>query len=78
MDKNISRAIRHMKTVTALAKELDVTPQAVCFWRDKKRKVPVEKCTAIERVTNGLVTRKDLRPRDYRDIWPELAEKDDQ
>lgn len=33
------------------------------------------RCVAIERATNGAVTRKDLRPHDWRDIWPELAEK---
>jgi DNA-binding transcriptional regulator YdaS (Cro superfamily) len=29
---------------------------------------------AIERATNGLVTRRDLRPDDWKAIWPELAE----
>ena len=28
---------------------------------------------AIERATKGAVTRKDLRPDDWRQIWPELA-----
>jgi len=28
---------------------------------------------AIERATNGLVTRRDLRPQDWHLIWPELA-----
>jgi len=31
-------------------------------------------CVAIERATDGLVTRRDLRPHDWQDIWPELAE----
>lgn len=31
-------------------------------------------CVAIERATDGAVTRRDLRPDDWRDIWPELAE----
>jgi len=31
--------------------------------------------TAIERATNGLVTRQDLRPNDWWLIWPELAEQ---
>lgn len=31
-------------------------------------------CQAIERATNGLVTRKELRPNDWQKIWPELAE----
>jgi len=29
---------------------------------------------AIERATNGQVTRRDLRPHDWMQIWPELAE----
>lgn len=31
-------------------------------------------CVAIERATNGAVTRRDLRPTDWHLIWPELAE----
>ena len=34
---------------------------------------PAETCVAIERATGGQVTRKDLRPNDWQDIWPELA-----
>ena len=26
----------------------------------------------IEKLTNGAVTRKDLRPDDWHEIWPEL------
>lgn len=32
-------------------------------------------CTAIERITAGQVTRRDLRPNDWQKIWPELAEQ---
>lgn len=39
------------------------------------RPVPVEHCLAIERATNGLVTRRDLRPDDWQKIWPDLAEQ---
>lgn len=28
----------------------------------------------IERATNGAVSRRDLRPDDWQDIWPELAQ----
>lgn len=31
-------------------------------------------CVLIERATGGQVTRKDLRPDDWQDIWPELAQ----
>lgn len=30
-------------------------------------------CVVIEREAQGAVTRKDLRPSDWRAIWPELA-----
>ena len=29
----------------------------------------------IEKMTNGAVTRKSMRPNDWRSIWPELATK---
>lgn len=32
-------------------------------------------CVAIESVTQGAVTRRDLRPDDWRAIWPELEAK---
>ena len=35
--------------------------------------MPIERCVPIERATNGAVTRKDLRPDDWQEIWPELA-----
>lgn len=38
----------------------------------KRRPVPVRYCLAIERATGGAVSRRELRPDDWRDIWPEL------
>ena len=38
-------------------------------------KMSPNRCVAIERATNGQVTRKDLRPHDWKDIWPELIVK---
>lgn len=40
-----------------------------------RRPGPVH-CLAIERATNGAVTRRDLRPDDWHLIWPELAKAD--
>lgn len=37
------------------------------------RPVPEKICVRIERETNGVVSRKNLRPDDWQDIWPELA-----
>lgn len=41
---------------------LNVTTQAVCFWRDGKRGLPADHCPAIERATNGAVRCEELRP----------------
>ena len=56
-----------------LAKAINVPPALLSQWRTLARPVPIEKAVAIEQATNGLVTRKDLRPDDWRSIWPELA-----
>lgn len=36
------------------------------------RKPSPEYCVAIEKATEGVVTRRDLRPDDWAAIWPEL------
>lgn len=69
----IGRAAELVGGITKLAAVLGVTPQAVVFWRDGKRRLPVEACPAIERATHGAVGRKDLRPDDWQLIWPELV-----
>lgn len=33
-------------------------------------------CVRIERESFGAVTRRDLRPDDWHEIWPELAEQE--
>lgn len=43
-------------------------------WARGLRPVPAIKCVAIERVTSRHVTRPELRPTDWMEIWPELAD----
>jgi DNA-binding transcriptional regulator YdaS (Cro superfamily) len=59
---HVQRAIESQGSVAALARQLNVTTQAVCFWRDGKRKIPAEKCIEIERITDRSVRCEDLRP----------------
>ena len=66
-------AAKHIGSVSALAKSLGVQPPTVHQWCNGERPVPLEKCVAIERATNGAVTRQALRPDDWQSIWPELA-----
>lgn len=58
----------------AIAQALGVTPPVVSDWVTGKKGVPLGRCVQIERATNGEVTRKDLRPDDWQDIWPELTQ----
>lgn len=51
---------------------LGISKQSISNWK-YSGSVPAKHCVAIERVTFGQVTRKDLRPNDWHEIWPELA-----
>lgn len=55
-----------------LAAELGVTPSYLSQCKNQKD-APIMWCVRIERLTNGQVTRRDLRPDDWYEIWPELA-----
>ena len=57
-----------------LAEILNVTPPAITAWLSN-RPIPVMRCVQIEQATNGIVTRKDLRPDDWDAIWPELIDR---
>ena len=70
----IRKAIDLVGGPSAFAKKLHVTTQAACFWRDGRRRVPVEKMAAIERLTNGQVTRRELLPESWHEVWPELKQ----
>lgn len=57
----------------AFAESVGVSQSMVWQWIEGRRPVPEKRCTRIERITNGAVTRQDLRPDDWAEIWPELA-----
>lgn len=64
--------VRKLGGREVLAAALGVSLAALGNW--KSRGVPIQRCVAIERLSGGVVTRRDLRPDDWREIWPELAE----
>lgn len=68
----IHQACEQLGSQAGLAKAIDVAPAIVHQWRSGVRPVPVQHCLAIERATNGAVTRRDLRPDDFHLIWPDL------
>ena len=69
----IMKSIEILGGPSKFAASVGVTTQAACFWRDGKRRLPIELCSVIERATEGAVTRRDLRPNDWHLIWPELV-----
>lgn len=59
-----------------LARDICVPPSFISKMVARSKAVPIERCVPIERATNGQVTRRDLRPDDWHEIWPELANQD--
>ncbi len=57
----------------AIFDAIGVSPQAVSNWK-QRGEVPIEHCAAIEKASGGVATRQELRPKDWRLIWPELAQ----
>ncbi|MBX7200171.1 MAG: pyruvate, phosphate dikinase [Rhodospirillaceae bacterium] len=58
----LERAIAQVGGVAALARAINVTPQAVSQWD----RVPAERAIAVEKATDGKISRHDLRP----DLYP--------
>lgn len=58
----IQIAAAQFETVAAFARALELKPPTVHQWLDGSREVPAAQCLKIETVTNGTVTRYDLRP----------------
>ena len=56
----------------ALAAKLDIPPSYLSQMASGDRTVSPERASAIERATDGVVRRWDLRPEDWHLIWPEL------
>lgn len=69
----VAKAASAVGNPATLGRLIGVKPQTVNDWLHGGKPVPVKRCVLIEQVTNGAVTRKDLRPTDWQDNWPELA-----
>lgn len=77
----VRKACALLGNQAALARALEVTPVTVGQWLKPDartgRHVPPKQCVRIEQLTGGAVPRRDLRPHDFHEIWPELAANDD-
>jgi DNA-binding transcriptional regulator YdaS (Cro superfamily) len=54
------------------ANQIGVTSGMLNQWISGHRPIAPHQCVLIEKSTQSLVTRKDLRPNDWLEIWPEL------
>ena len=69
----VAKAASAVGNPATLGRLIGVKPQTVNDWLHGGKPVPVKRCVLIEQVTNGAVTRRDLRPHDWKELWPELA-----
>lgn len=60
MQSALARAIEHGQGLSALARRIGVSRQAINNWRE--RGVPAERAVDIERALDGHVSRRELRP----------------
>ena len=60
-------------TKTRMALKVGVTQSMIGQWIHGRRPVSTECAVTIERVTDGQVTRQELRPDDFWKHWPDLA-----
>jgi DNA-binding transcriptional regulator YdaS (Cro superfamily) len=75
MDKISSTAmIRLLGGCTRVSKLVNVSVPAVSMWQNGD--IPYDKlvilAATLEKESHGLVTRKNLFPKNYKLIWPEL------
>lgn len=67
----IARAIRLGGGTAEVARKLSESPQTISNWI--ARGAPANRCVALEALTG--VDRRELRPADWRDYWPDLEAK---
>ena len=69
----IERACEIVGSQAALARAVGVKPPVIQQWLKGQRPIPAVRCVAIEQATHGDVTRQELRPDDWKKLWPELG-----
>ncbi|WP_080422483.1 YdaS family helix-turn-helix protein [Burkholderia ubonensis] len=60
-------------TAKRLADALGVSPSYLSQMASGASSINPRRCRQIEDATGGNVTRRELRPNDWHEIWPDLA-----
>jgi len=58
----VAEAIAGAGGPARVAEELDVSVQAVCFWRDGERRFPAEHAPTLERLNGGRIRCEQMCP----------------
>lgn len=73
MNTPLHKAVEICGGQTSLARAIGVTRPYVYNWLSRSNGIPPpEYCVLIEKAVGGEVTRKELRPNDWQNIWPEF------
>lgn len=71
-----ARVVDHFGGPKAVATALGYDDiRNVAYWTSGKRPFPPKHCVSIELLTNGRISRKQLRPHDFADYWPDLVNR---
>jgi DNA-binding transcriptional regulator YdaS (Cro superfamily) len=58
----LQQAISIAGSQVALGKLINSPQSTIWSWLNRDKKVPAERCLAIQKATNGKITAKELRP----------------
>jgi len=58
-----------------IASSLGISISYLSQMASGKSPISAARCVAIEQATHGAVTRRDIRPDDYWQIWPEIDDR---
>jgi len=72
---NLDKYLSTQENQKKFSKRTGIPMSSLSFWRHGKRPVPFERCPQIEAATKGMVTRRELCPDNWQELWPELAER---
>jgi len=64
--------VSNIEIPAVFARRIRATPTEVYDWSNGNRPVPPKRCVVIESATGRQVTRQELRPDDWHELWPEL------
>ena len=73
MQNPIKKAVTLAGSQSALAAHLGISQPAISQAVKRGGYLKPGHCARLEQIFPGRISRQELRPQDWRDIWPELA-----